>query len=119
MSTERVVVEGLDGQGRVQWRERLMLNGSRRTFTIGRSIDADVTLDDPHAAALHASVEITQDGRVLASDLDSLNGLVISGKRYREARGVELPDNTLQIGQTQLRVRTAHERLQPERPYAL
>jgi hypothetical protein len=78
-----------------------------------------VTLDDPHAAPLHVSVEIADDGRLLATDLGSLNGLVVCGKQWRNARSLELPDNTLQVGRTHLRVRTAHERLQPERPYQL
>jgi hypothetical protein len=119
MSVERVVVEGLDDHGRVQWRERLALGEGRRAFTIGRSVEADVTLDDPHAAALHASVEITDDARLLANDLGSLNGLIIRGKRWCNTRELELADNTLQIGRTRLRVRTAHERLGPERPYPL
>lgn len=118
MSVERVVVEGLDDHGRVQWRERLTLGEGRRAFTIGRSVEADVTLDDPHAAALHASVEITDDGRLLASDLGSLNGLIVCGKRWCNTRGLELADNMLQIGRTRLRVRTAHERPEPERPYS-
>ncbi len=119
MSVGRVVVEVLDGYGKVQWRERLALDADRRSFTIGRSVEADVTLDDPHAAALHACVEITEDGRVLASDLGSVNGLIVCGKRWCNTRGLELSDNALQIGRTRLRVRTAHERLGSERPYPL
>jgi hypothetical protein len=119
MSVERVVIEGLDGHGRVQWRERLALGEGRRTFTIGRSVEADVTLDDPHAASLHASVELTDDGRLLASDLGSVNGLIVCGKRWCNIRALELCDNTLQIGRTRLRVRTAQERLEPERPFQL
>jgi hypothetical protein len=34
MAADRVVVEGLDAHGRVQWRERLALNENQRTFTI-------------------------------------------------------------------------------------
>jgi len=119
MSGERVVVEGVDGHGRVQWRERVTLHADRTAFTIGRSMHADVTLDDPHAAALHASVEIKPDGRIFVNDLGSMNGLVVCGKRWLGARGLELPDHTLQIGRTRLRVRTAHEPLEPERPYYL
>src|SRR5262245_13291456 len=114
---ERVIVEALDGHGRVQWRERVALSDGRRAFTIGRSIDADVTLDDPYAAALHASVEIAQDGRMLANDLGSVNGLIVRGKRWSNACGVELPDNTLQIGRTLLRVRSGQAALAPEKPY--
>ena len=83
MSADKVVVEVLDGYGRVQWRERLVLNENRRTFTIGRSIHADVTLDDPFAAEMHASLEVTPDGRIFANDLGSMNGLTICGKRLR------------------------------------
>ena len=119
MSAERVVVEALDGHGRTQWRERVALNSERRTFTIGRSPEADVTLDDPHAAALHASVEVTADGRLLASDLGSVNGLIVGGKHCSNACGLALPDNTLQVGRTRLRVRTGHEPLAPEKPYRL
>jgi hypothetical protein len=117
MSADRVVVEGLDGHGRVQWRERLALNETRRRFTIGRSIDADVTLDDPFAAEMHASLEVTPDGRIFVNDLGSVNGLVICGKRLRGTCDFEVPDNVLQIGRTRLRVRTGAERLEPERPY--
>jgi len=119
MSADKVVVEVLDGYGRVQWRERLVLNENRRTFTIGRSIHADVTLDDPFAAEMHASLEVTPDGRIFANDLGSMNGLTICGKRLRGTCDFEVPDNVLQIGRTRLRVRTAAERLEPERPYQL
>jgi pSer/pThr/pTyr-binding forkhead associated (FHA) protein len=119
MSAEIIAVEHLDGHGRVLARERFALSGGRRTLTIGRSIDADVTLDDPHVAAMHASLEITPDGRILASDLGSVNGLIVSGRRLCNVSGLELADNVLQIGRTRLRVRTARERLEPERPYPL
>ncbi len=119
MNAETVLIEILGGHGRVQMRERVTLDGGQRTFTIGRSVQADVTLDDAHAAALHASVEITPDGRIRVSDLGSLNGIVVAGKRHRGAGGaqaVELTDGILQIGRTRLRIRSAHEALAPEKP---
>ena len=117
MSADRVVVEGLDSHGRVQWRERLALNESRRTITIGRSIQADVILDDPFVAEMHASLEVTPDGRIFANDHGSVNGLMVSGKHLRGTCDLEVLGNVLQIGRTRLRVRTSAERLQPERPY--
>lgn len=119
MSAERILVEAVDSHGRIQWRERVVLDGGRRTFTIGRSPEADVTLDDPYAAALHVSLEVAPDGQLLASDLGSVNGLVVGGKRWGNACGVALSDNMLQVGRTRLRVRTAHEALAPEKPYGL
>src|SRR5262249_37663185 len=119
MNAGRVVVEGLDGHGRVQWRERLALDENRRTFPIGRSIEADVTLDDPVAAETHVSLAVTPDGRIFANDPGSVNGLIICRKSLRGACDLEVPGNVLQIGLTRLRVRTAAERLEPERPYQL
>ena len=110
------LIEALDGHGRVQWRERLALDGTRRRFTIGRALDADITLDDPYAAALHAAIEISPEGRVLVCDLDSANGVVVAGKRHHGTSGVEAADGMLQVGRTKLRVRTSHERLAPEKP---
>ena len=111
-----VLIEILDSHGRVQMRERLELVDGRRTFTLGRAVEADVTMDDAHVAALHAAVEITTDGRMLVSDLDTVNGLVIAGKRHRGARNMEIADGLLQIGRTRLRVRAAHQKLPPEMP---
>jgi hypothetical protein len=61
-------------------------------------------------------VEITADGKILISDLDSVNGIVVAGKRQKDAKNLELPDGTFQIGRTRLRVRTVHETLAPEKP---
>jgi hypothetical protein len=116
LSAETILVESLDSRGRVQWRERFALDAARRTLTVGRSIHADVTVDDPYAAPLHASLEIAPDGRVLANDLGSVNGLVVCGKRYRNAGAVALADHVLQVGRTRLRIRTGQELLEPERP---
>jgi hypothetical protein len=125
MTTETVLIEILDSHGRVQSRERGMLTAENPSFTIGRSVNADVTVDDPHVAAMHASVTLTPEGKLLASDLGSVNGIVIAGKRHRrtanadslgEAQNLELTDGLLQVGRTRLRVRTAHETLAPEKP---
>jgi hypothetical protein len=116
MGNDTILVEILDSHGRVHLRERIALGAHKRAFTLGRAVDADVTLDDAHAAALHASVEITPEGRLLASDLNSVNGFIVSGKRHRGAQGVAIMDGLLQIGRTRLRIRTAHETLAPEKP---
>ena len=113
MSTETVLVEIIDGHGRRQAGQRLQLTEISRKLTIGRSIHADVTLDDPYAAGLHAAIEIMPDGRVVVSDLGSVNGVVVAGKRCHGVRGLDLPDNALQVGRTRLRIRTGREALEP------
>lgn len=120
MKSEPVLVECVDARGRVQWRERLQLDGDRRRFTIGRSVSADVTLDDDHVAALHAAVEIAPDGQVLIRDLGSINGILFAGKRHCGATGaataIEVGSRSFQLGRTHLRVRSAQETLPPEKP---
>lgn len=117
MSAATVLIEICSVHGRVLARERITLTPDAHTFTIGRSAHADVTVDDAYVAATHASVEITPEGKLLVSDLGSINGIVISGKRHRGARNLELANgDMLKIGHTRLRVRTAHETLAPEKP---
>ncbi len=113
---DTVLVDILDSHGRVHLRERVVLTHDKRSFTLGRAVNADVTLDDAHAAALHATVEITPEGKLLVSDNDTVNGIVVAGKRHRGARNIETPDGLVQIGRTRLRLRTAHEPLAPEKP---
>jgi pSer/pThr/pTyr-binding forkhead associated (FHA) protein len=113
---ESVLVELLDHHGRVHLRQRVALSPETRSFSVGRAVTADVPLDDAHAAALHAMVEVTPEGRILVSDLDSLNGVVVAGTRHHGRRNVEVPNGQLQIGRTRLRIRTAHEALAPEKP---
>jgi hypothetical protein len=113
---EYVLIDCLDSRGRVQLRQRFAMSDARRTFTIGRSVNADVTLDDEHSAPLHASIEVAADGRLQVSDLGSVNGIIVGGKRHRAVCGLRLDDGSLQVGRTRLRVRTSREALQPEKP---
>lgn len=116
MTSGTVLIECLDGRGRVQLRERFQLTAERLSLTIGRSIAADMPIDDDHAAALHAELKFEPDGRVLVSDLGSINGIVVGGKRHHAASGLDIGGKTLQVGRTLLRVRTSQETLGPEKP---
>jgi Inner membrane component of T3SS, cytoplasmic domain len=111
-----VLVEGFDRRGHRLFRERLALPPGKRAFTIGRSAAADVTIDDEHVAPLHVSLEVTDQGQVLATDLGSVNGIVVSDNRQYAARNLELVENTLQIGVTLVRIRTPFEKDAPEKP---
>jgi pSer/pThr/pTyr-binding forkhead associated (FHA) protein len=115
VSTETVLVEILGQHGHVQLRERIVLRNGQRTFSIGRSMKADVTLDDDYVAAMHALVEITTDGTIRVRDLGTVNGVVVAGKRCHGSQDLEVADGLLQIGHTRLRVRTIHETLRPEK----
>ena len=110
-----VLVEVLDRHGHVRLIERIQLDGARRTFTIGRSVDADVVLDDEHVAPLHARVELTADGRLLAGDLGTVNGIVVDGVRRKDGGGLLVGGTPFRIGRTQVRLRSSADPLAPEK----
>jgi hypothetical protein len=115
LTPEFVVVETLGSHGRVQARDRVGLTAGKRHITIGRSTEADVMLDDAYAAPLHVSVEVTADGALLVTDLGSVNGIGIAGRRHKDARQLPVPGGTLQVGRTRLRIRAWNESLPPEK----
>ena len=69
-----------------------------RSLTVGRAREADLRISDPAASRLHARLSIV-DGRVVATDLRSKNGLRVNGERCRASRPLELGDE-LAIGAT-------------------
>lgn len=92
--------------------ELVVLTGSEETkrirlrnqgHVIGRSADADITIDDPYSSEFHARVGI-QDQRVIVHDLGSTNGTYVNGRRVTSPTTASRGD-TVQIGKTILEVR--------------
>jgi predicted component of type VI protein secretion system len=52
---------------------------------LGRRETNEVFLDDPNISRVHAQIELLQDEYIL-TDLGSLNGTYLNGKRIRRAR---------------------------------
>jgi FHA domain len=77
------------------------------TATLGRAYDNDVVLDDPYAAAHHVEIARDADGRLVARDLGSVNGLYVGDGRERQAAVVLDGERVLRIGRTLVRVRDA------------
>ena len=93
-------IEILSRNGEVQHRHQV----ADLPIQIGRAYDNDFILDDVHAAAHHAVVEATEDGKLSLRDLGSKNGLVHLGKRQ-----IQVPidgHSIVRLGQTSLRIRT-------------
>lgn len=87
-----VVVLG-DGVGR-----RARVAGS--SFSVGRSPDADLTLDDPRVSSWHIRIEDRGDGWALIDD-GSTNGTRVNGVPTQEV--VLQPNDKIEIGDTVLR----------------
>lgn len=94
------------------------LDVRRWPLTLGRSLAADVVLDDPHVAPLHATLQPDGDGRLTLEVGDTANG--VREGRVVHPRGSRAPvpagGATWQIGGLTLRLRTPDEALAAEQP---
>ena len=109
-----MVVEVLDRHRRVQARHRIAAAGGEAQCTVGRSVTCDVVLDDPFVAAVHARIAVDAEGNVAVTDLGSVNGIEVGGRRLHGVEPVPLADGVFGVGRTRLRVRTAREVIAPE-----
>ena len=56
---------------------------SQGNYTLGRSPNCDISVDDPNVSRFHASIQV--DGEeVTVEDLRSLNGVFVEGERVHE-----------------------------------
>jgi len=83
--------------------------------TLGRAYDNDVVLDDPFVAPHHLRIARTDDGRLVAHDLGSVNGLYVGDDAHRQPEVQLDGDRTLRIGRTLVRVRDPAFPVPPER----
>lgn len=92
----------------------------RWPLRIGRGLENDIVLDDPHVAPQHAEIGTDADGRLQLTLRPSTNGAVLEGQHRAGPGQWPLPASggTLQLGSTRLRVRLRGEVLAPERPLA-
>jgi hypothetical protein len=97
--TQLHVVAGPDAGG-----VHLLHGGDIR---IGRSVDADVPLDDPDVSRLHCAVTVAADGRVSVADLGSTNGTTLDGTRVTTRPVRFAPGALLRIGESALRLAPA------------
>ena len=92
-------IEILDGKGGVV--ERFAVDAF--PISVGRAYSNHVILDDPYVSPVHVSIEPDEQGRLIARDLDSLNGLRASGREGR-VDSLEIHSGThFRIGRTLLR----------------
>jgi hypothetical protein len=104
------LIETLDRDGQ----PRQVLRVSQWPVRIGRAIDCDLVLDDPHVAAHHATLALRDDG-VHVEPAASLNGVRLGRAAIAPGSTPLLPpSSTLTVGATTLRVRLAGEVLAPE-----
>lgn len=106
-STAGRVAEPLEERARARQQTALLLMGGKRLVvgpggaTMGRSRQADVTVDDPNVSRNHAEVR-PRGGSWVLSDLGSTNGSRLNGHRV-EGSEVLKPGDEIELGTTVLR----------------
>lgn len=109
------LIELLDRDGAVAHR----IPVERWPVTVGRAIDCDVVLDDPHAAACHATLEAPEGVPQLRVG-DTRNGVRLGARTLAAGDSAALATGAeWQIGRTRLRLRLAGEPLAPEQPWVV
>ena len=94
-------VEILARNGEVRQRQRF----EALPIRVGRGYHNDIILDDRHASASHALIELSAEDTLEVRDLDSRNGVICKGRRSPR---MAIDGNTVfRIGHTSLRVRSA------------
>jgi pSer/pThr/pTyr-binding forkhead associated (FHA) protein len=104
--------ELIDRAGHVLHRVRV----ERLPFKLGRALDNELVLEDPHACAHHAELREGPEGTVELVDLGSLNGSFSGLERQRRQRIDLSAGGIVRLGHTALRYRPADERLPPTEP---
>lgn len=88
-------------------------------LTLGRAWDNDIVLDDAHVAAHHLRIVRDVDGRWIAEDLGSVNGLRVEGERRTRTRAELAPGTIVRVGHTQLRLHRGSDAVPAELPLGL
>lgn len=114
------LLEVLDREGAV----RQVLPVHAWPLRVGRSLDNDLVLDDPHTAPHHFRIDAGEDGRLVLGVGESVNGVRLDGHRLAGGATQALPDTleakppVIVAGRTHLRLRLAAHALAPELPLA-
>jgi len=95
----------------------------RWPLTVGRALDNDLVLNDPHVAAHHARVDTGADGTLTLTVLDSRNGARIEQRRaptlLRAGESAPLPPLARwRLGHSLLLVRRVQDMVADEMPLA-
>lgn len=110
------LVDVLDGDHVRQSFPVHALDGASVQLRIGRQLDCDIALDDPHLAPEHALLSIGPEPIAQITLLPSLNGAQQGRRYHRSGERLDWPaDSLLQLGHTRLRLRHSAAALAPER----
>jgi len=110
----RALIEILDRDGQV----RQSITVPHWPLHIGRALDNDVVLSDPHVAAHHLSIATSESGGLTLTVADTVNGALLGHQRLHRGDVAPLPTSgdaiELTAGRTRLRLRLTGHTVAPE-----
>lgn len=111
------LIELLERDGRV----RRSVEVRRWPVTLGRGLDCDIVLEDPHVAARHVVLQPDAEGLLHLTVGATRNGVQVGPRTAVEGESVPVPRHgeAWQIGATRLRVRLPDDEVEAERPLDL
>lgn len=78
---------------------------NKALFTLGRSVDCDVSLADPNISRLHATIEV-KNNTIFINDANSSNGTFLNQDRLQPKIQVQLnPGDTVRFGKSNIDLR--------------
>jgi FHA domain len=127
------VIERLNRDGSINSRVSVQAaDDNIASISVGRALDNDVVIDDPHAAPHHARLDFLLDGSANVIDIGSKNKIINHAKKHVDAIHINALASESQranfiIGQTLFRLRNTDWPISDERvlsrrniwPYAL
>jgi diguanylate cyclase (GGDEF)-like protein len=83
---------------------------SVKSYTIGRSEECDIHIDEPSVSRFHAVLRLYEDGSLLISDCESRNGTFHNGMRLQNEDAIKLiGGDKLRIGKESMLRVDAHD----------
>ena len=92
---------------------------TRWPITVGRSLECDLVLDDPHVAPTHLRIDRAADApRTVSVEVQhTLNGVLLQRKHLSSGERFDWSDGApLEIGRTRIALRLADAPIAPEQP---
>jgi hypothetical protein len=79
--------------------EKILDMEAGKRFSIGRTNESDLALDDPSVSKMHAALLLNKNGELIVSDTGSTNGTFIDGERIAYGKGIIFsPNQKLRFG---------------------
>lgn len=85
--------------------EKILTFQNGRRFSVGRTKENDLTIDDSSVSKFHASLLLNADGKVVVADTGSTNGTFVDDERISYGKAHEIgASNKVRFGQVDVRL---------------